>query len=224
MYYNSDMRRVLLWIAACLFFAIFTTSIWYWFYLQYYRGESSGTLLPRANEHHNQRTQSGPVQQQGHPGPSVSSGHEIYELEIVQKDPGYKAGSEMDAARAVAVPPRSAARNDWGSYYPHQAPTDIIPSLKKEEDLGQSQNLAGDQNRLELATGGRRYYSATGSNPSRNPQMTPETGSRAAQTPDGQRTPLPRYTLEPCGADTPVYAESESSGHAARAFPRHPTP
>lgn len=224
MYYNSDMRRVLLWIAACLFFAIFTASIWYWFYLQYYRGESSSTLLPRTNEHDNQHIQSGAAQQQGYLGPAVSSGHESYELGIVHKDPRCKAGGDVDAAGAVAVPPRSAARNDLGSYYPHQAPTDIVPSPRKKEGFGQSQHLAGDQNSLELATGGRRYYSATSSNPSRNPQVTPETGSSAAQAPEGQQTTLPRYTLEPCGADPPVYSESESSGHAARAFPRHPTP
>lgn len=111
-------------------------------------------------------------------------------------------------------PTRSAARNDWGSHHAHQAPTNIKPSLSKEQGLDKSQHIARDQDSIEMATYGRRHYPVKGSDSSGTPQMTPETGPSAAQTPDGQRTPLPRYTLGPCGADPPAYAESEPSGLA----------
>lgn len=214
MYYNSDLRRVLLWIAACLFFAIFITSIWYWFYVHYYQQESLSNLLPQTNEHDNQHTESGAAQQQGHLGLAVPSGYESYELGTVHKDPRSKAGGEVDATVPVAVPTRSAARNDWGSHHAHQAPTNIKPSLSKEQGLDKSQHIARDQDSIEMAAYGRRHYPVKGSDSSGTPQMTPETGPSAAQTPDGQRTPLPRYTLGPCGADPPAYAESEPSGLA----------
>lgn len=217
--YNS---RVLLWIAACVFFSFFITSVWYWFYLHYYQQERSNNLLAQTNGHHSPNNRPGAAQQQGYLGHAAQSGHRSYELETFYEHPRWKAGNERGESAPVAVPARPAVRNGWGGYHPHQSPKKTIPSLKKG-DLDYSYHLEGDQKAIKLATDGRRHYSVTDSESSGTPQMTPRTGSSAAQTSDGQRIPLPRYTLEHFDRDPPAYAESEPSRHAARATPRRPT-
>lgn len=219
---DDDRRRLLLWISACSFFVVFIISIWYWFYLHYYQKESSSSLLPRATEHHDQQTRYGEAQQRGYQGPQTQGGHEIHELETVHENTRWKAGGEMGATAPVAVPPRSAARNDWGGSQCGRFHMNIISPVSKE-GVAQSRSQAGDQRAIELTTDGRRHYSVACSDSNGAPQMTPETGPSAAKTPEGQRTPLPRYTLEPRGTDPPIYAETEPSSHAARGPPRRPT-
>lgn len=219
---NDDQRRLLLWISACSFFVVFITSIWYWFYLHYYQKESSSSLLPRATEHHDQQTQYRDAQQRGYQGPQTQGGHEIHELETLHEDTQWKAGGEMGSTVSVAMPPRSATRNDWGGYQCGRFHVNII-SPPSKEGVAQCQNHARDQHTIELITKGRRQYSVTYSGPNGTPRMKPGTGPSAAQTPGGQRIPLPRYTLEPCGTDPPIYAESESGGHTDRGPPRRPT-
>lgn len=219
---DDDRRRLLLWISACSFFFVFITSIWYWFYLHYYQKESSSSLLPRATGHHGQQTQYGDAQQLGYQHPQIQGGHESYELETVHENTRWKAGGEIGAAVPVAVPPRSAARNGWSGYQRDRFPMNVISPLSKE-GVFKSQHHTGGHHVIELATDWRRHYSVTCSDSSRTPQMTPETGSSAAKTSGGQRTTLPRYTLEPCDTDPPIYTESEPSGHAARGPLRRPT-
>lgn len=215
-------KAILLWIATGLFFSIFVASIWYWFYLHYHQEERSNRLLAETNGHHSQNTQPGAARQQGYPGATAQSGHRSYELETFHENPRWKDGVERAEALPIAVPAPSAARNDWGGYHPDRVSKKSIPSLNKA-GLGHFHHPDGDQKAVRLATDGRRHYSVTDSDSSGTPQMTPETGSSAVQTPSGQRTPLPSYTLEHLDRDPPAYAESEPSRHAARAAPRRPT-
>lgn len=217
-------RTVLLWIATGLFFSIFIASIWYWFYLHYHKEESLNSSLAQTNGHRSQNTQSRPAQQQGYLGPAARAQSEYwsYELETFHENPRCEAGTERGEAGSVVVPSRSASRNDWGGYRPDQVHTKIIPPLNMK-GLDHSHHLERDQKAIKLATDERRHYSVTNSDSSGTPQMTPKTGSSAAQTPDGQRTPLPRYILEHFDRDPPAYAESEPSRHAAREPPRRPT-
>lgn len=200
-----------MWICASLLLVFFIGSIWYWFYLQYHQKERG---VPGDGS---QQAHSDPAQQQGCLGPQVGNGNENYELETLHGNTQRKTGGDISAAGPVIVPPPSAARNDRGSYYyASEAQTNTVSFLNKAT-LAQPRQDTADQRAIDLSTDGRRHYSVTSSDSSGTPQMTPETGSSAAQTPDGPRTPLPRYTLEPCGADPPVYAESEPSAHAAHA-------
>lgn len=213
---------VLLWIAIGLFFSIFIASIWYWFYLHYHQEESSNSLPAQTNGHRSQNTQPRPTQQQGYLDPAARSEYRSYELETFHENPRWNAGIERGEAGSIAVPSRSAARNDWGGYRPDQVHTKVIPPLNIK-GLDHSHRLERDQKAIKLATDERRHYSVISSDSSGTPQMTPKTGSSAAQTPDGQRTPLPRYILEHFDRDPPAYAESEPSRHAARPPPRRPT-
>lgn len=215
-------RAVLLWIATGLFFSIFIASIWYWFYLHYHQEESSNRLRAHTNGHHSQNTQPGAARQQGYLGPTAQNGYGNYELQTFHENPGWRAGVERAEATPVARPQRSATRNDWGGYRPDRVSKKSIPSLNKE-GLGHFHHPDGDQKAVKLATDGRRHYSVTDSDSSGTPQMTPETGSSAPQSPGEQRSPLPSYTLEHLDRDPPAYAESEPSRHAARATPRRPT-
>lgn len=215
-------RTVLLWIATGLFFSIFIASIWYWFYLHYHQEERSNRLLAQTNGHHSQNTQPQAAQQQGYLGPAAQMDCGSYELETFHENTRWKTRIERGEAGPVTAPSRSAARNDWGGYHPDQVHTKIIPPLNMK-GLDHSHHLERDQKAIKLATDERRHYSVTNSDSSGTPQMTPKTGSSAAQTPDGQRTPLPRYILEHFDRDPPAYAESEPSRHAARPPPRRPT-
>lgn len=214
MAYDSEGNRTLLWICASLLLVFFIGSIWYWFYLQYHQKEDLRSSVRGQPGDRNQQAHSGPAQQQDFLGPQVGSGNGNYELETLHGNTQRKTGGDISAAETITVPPPSAARNDLGECYANQAPTNIVSPLNKAA-LAQPRQNTADQRAIELSMDGRRHYSVTSSDSSGTPQMTPETGSSAAQTPDGPRTPLPRYTLEPCGADPPVYAESEPSAHAA---------
>lgn len=146
----------------------------------------------------------------------------VTSLRLSTKTPGVRP-----VLRGAKLGPSSSHRDrplamTGGGYRPDQVHTKIIPPLNMK-GLDHSPHLERDQKAIKLATDERRHYSVTNSDSSGTPQMTPKTGSSAAQTPDGQRTPLPRYILEHFDRDPPAYAESEPSRHAAREPPRRPT-
>lgn len=213
MVYDGDQRRLFLWIVACLSFFICIASSWYWFYLHYYRKPSSSNLLPRRTGCDIRQAQSEGARQQGFLTHPVQSGHTAFELDTADGDSRWEP---------VAAPTQSIAPNERGGHHPNQVPMSTLPALAKES-LAQPRRRPGDQHTIELPTDERRNHSVSGSEPSGSSQSTPETWPHAAQTPDGQRTPLPRYTLEPYDTNPPVYAESEPSVHVARAPSRRPT-